>query len=255
MMEGKKILMGALLLLLVGGLGYALTFIPLPRQETPVEILPGQKTAEGDYLYVEETPQYHISVSYPSQTPLATEADMRARTAIEKTLKVHIDEFKSLASELPTVEERQQVGLVGPRYELTIAYKPYRSSAHVSYEFDVYVDTGGAHPNGYFDTLVFDLEGQEIDLADLFKEGSDYLQRLSAAAGAQVAAKLEEMAGQGATASVYAEGLAPAPENFESFLLDGEELLILIPPYQAAAYAAGSFEVRVPLSSLQDILK
>ena len=50
-------------------------------------------------------------------------------------------------------------------------------------------------------------------------------------------------------------GTEPSPETLQFFYLDNENLLILIPPYQAAAYAAGSFEAKIPLDSLKDILK
>ena len=50
-------------------------------------------------------------------------------------------------------------------------------------------------------------------------------------------------------------GTSPTPETLQFFYLDGGALHIIIPPYQAAAYAAGYFDISIPLSSLKDILK
>ena len=53
------------------------------------------------------------------------------------------------------------------------------------------------------------------------------------------------------SAWAQAAGLAPTVENYSTFAVDGDTLLIELPPYQVAAYAAGSFEVRVPLKDIQ----
>jgi hypothetical protein len=52
------------------------------------------------------------------------------------------------------------------------------------------------------------------------------------------------------TGLLFEEGFAPTEENFQNWYLDGDTLVIQIPPYQVAAYVAGSFEVRIPLAEI-----
>ena len=50
-------------------------------------------------------------------------------------------------------------------------------------------------------------------------------------------------------------GTSPTPESLQFFYIDGNNLVIMFPPYQVAAYVAGLFESRIPLADLKDILK
>jgi hypothetical protein len=220
-------------------------------------VLQGTKTANGDYQYTEDKDYYTIAASYPAQTPLEGEADIKARAAIEQGLADEIANFKQNSGlDTLTAEDARIQGLDGTRkYALDLEYKAYQSTSSVSYVYTVYADTLGAHPNGYYLTFVFDQEGNQAQLSDLFMPGSDYLARLSAETIKQVTAQLQAKAGQQNVAdSLFKEGLTPKDENFQNFALDGDTLVLFIPPYQAAAYAAGSFEVRIPMSNLADIL-
>jgi hypothetical protein len=118
----------------------------------------------------------------------------------------------------------------------------------------------GAHPNLYYKTFVFDREGNRLALADLFAASSTasstgYLSQISGIATAQIKDQLASRLGEAPGGGFFAEGTAPNPDNFQNFVIDGGDLVFLIPPYQAAAYAAGSFEVRIPLSQLSAALK
>ena len=155
-------------------------------------------------------------------------------------------------------QEAQRIRESGRPYELIIEYKPYLSKNFVSYEFDIYMDTGGAHPNGFFRTLTLDKEGREVTLEDLFVSGAPYLPRISVEVYTEVLAQLRERSGGEVSADMadmVRIGTSPTPETLQFFVLDGSDLVILIPPYQAASYASGTFAVRIPLSQLSDILK
>ncbi len=213
----------------------------------------------GDRQHKETADFYTIQINYPNKTPLAVRggwgAGARADKAIEDLLEDQIDGFKDLAEENLTDEEKARLTENLYTYSLNIAYKPYSSGEYVSYEFDIYTDTGGAHPNNYYKTLVFDLDGHEQELGDLFEGGSNYLERVATEARRQVTEQLTQRAGSGATTTLIAEGLTPTKENFENFVVDSDRIRIFIPPYQVAAYAAGSFEVQIPLIDIRDILK
>ncbi|MEK7108977.1 MAG: RsiV family protein, partial [Patescibacteria group bacterium] len=152
-------------------------------------------------------------------------------------------------------------GEKGFQYAFSVRYEEFpktQTSAHYnSFLYSIYQDTGGAHPNGYFVTFVFDQfkpTGVPLKLSDLFKPGADYLARLSQAATPQVRQQVSERLGSDAVPAIFDEGLKPAEENFQNFTVDGDSLHIFFPPYQVAPYAAGTFDITIPLSSLGDIL-
>jgi hypothetical protein len=214
----------------------------------------------GDRQHKESADYYTVQINYPNKTPLATRgswgADNRAEGAITSALSQLITQFKQAGSvDALSQEEKDRLNKAGLKYSLNVAYHPYSSGSYVSYEFDVFMDTGGAHPNNFYKTLVFDLGGNTVALEDLFQPGSNYLDRISQAAQTQVAAQIKQRAGADAVKTIITDGITPKVENFENFVVDSDHLTFFIPPYQAASYAAGSFEVHVPLADLKDILK
>ncbi|HVZ75988.1 MAG TPA: DUF3298 domain-containing protein [Candidatus Paceibacterota bacterium] len=210
----------------------------------------------GDRQHREDTPYYTIQINYTATTSLATRgswgAESKAENTIATTLNGFISQFKEEANSV-SQDEKDRLTAANIKYSLDIGYHAYSSGSFVSYEFDIYTDTGGAHPINSYKTLVFDMNGDTVSLGDLFMSGSDYLNRLSQAAQQQVAAQLQKEGGD--SQDMIADGVAPKAENFENFVVDSDRIRIFIPPYQAAAYAAGSFEVQVLLADVKDILK
>lgn len=218
-------------------------------------VLPGSVTPSGDYKYVEDQPYYTIAATYPAKTALQGDADVKARHTIEQALSDRIAQFKQnggFANLTPGDIEMQGLG-PERKYALNLEYKAYSGAGYVSYAYTIYEDTLGAHPNAYYLTLVFDKNGNEIALKNLFKNGSDYLARIAGDATVQVKAELTRRLGADPGESFFDEGTAPKDENFENFVIDGDTMVFLFPPYQVAAYAAGAFQARVPLSELSDI--
>ncbi len=206
-------------------------------------ILTGTTTPQGDYKYTEDAPYYTITARYPA-----------GRLAIETALAANIAQFKEDGNFANLTAEDVQIQGLGPdrKYALDMEYKTYQSPAYTSYLYTVYADTLGAHPNGYFLTFVFDKQGNEVSLVQLFPNNPSWLEELSLTVSEDVVAQLKQRTGlDDITGSVFAEGLATKEENFQNFIIDGDTLVIEIPPYQVAAYALGSFEVKTPLKGLQ----
>jgi len=216
--------------------------------------------ANGDFVYKKETDYVAIDATYPSKTSLSAAADAKARLAIESSLKATIGSFDQDTSEnMLTPDEEQRLKANHLKYSLSISYDEHASPGYVSYVFKIYEDTGGAHPNGFYSTLTFDMNGNMVELADLFKPGARYLDRLSTEAYKLVVAQLKEKSGTTKLDDTQLEtvrmGTEPSPEALQFFYLDSGNLVLVFPPYQVAAYAAGSFEAKIPLASLKDILK
>jgi hypothetical protein len=213
----------------------------------------------GDRQHKENTDYYTVQVNYPDKTPLATRgswgAEKRAEATIASTLDELISQFKQAGNvDNLSQEEKDRLNKSGIKYSLNIGYHTYSSGNFVSYEFDIFMDTGGAHPNNLYRTLVFDMKGNTVSLDSLFTS-SDYLDRISTAATTQVQNQLRQKIGGDPSASFVAEGTTAKIENFSNFVIDSDRIRIFIPPYQAAAYAAGSFEVQIPFADVKDILK
>ena len=230
---------------------------PQAAQQTQ-HILAGTPTEAGPYKYAESTDYYTIEATYPARVPLNGEgASQRAQLTLEQGLKDRIDEFKANVSEMLTPAEQARLKEAGRTYAFSMEYKDFGSPKYVSYLYTVYVDTGGAHPNGYFKTFVFDdATGAQVQLADLFKSEINWLEELSLVVSNGVVAEMKKRSGQDdVTGIIFAEGVSPKVENFENFYIDNDTFVVAIPPYQVAAYAMGSFEVRIPMSDLAGNLR
>lgn len=222
--------------------------------------LPHVLNENGDRQVKDESDYYSVQVVYPNTTRLGTRtdssagADKRATDAMESWVNQTVSSFKSDANQALTADEKARLSQSGIKYSLNISYRSYNSGSFVSEEFDISQDTAGAHPINLYKTFVFDLKGNQVNLSDLFTS-NEYLNRIAAEAKSQVTQQLTARAGKEASSTLVADGVAPKAENFADWVDDNGTLRVFIPPYQAAAYAAGSFEVRIPLDSLKDILK
>jgi hypothetical protein len=216
-------------------------------------------TQQGDRQHTENTDLYTVQAVYPDATPLndrsGAVAESRAENAINGLLAGEIKQFKAaIEAQNLSAADKERITTKGPKFSINIQYHPFSSGSFVSYEFEIFMDTGGVHPTNYFKTLVFDLQGNTVSLSDLFSN-PQYLSHISQEATKQVTEQLKQRAGNSASSSIVSEGLAPKEENFQNFVVDSDRIRIFIPPYQAAAYAAGSFEVQIPLVDIKDILR
>lgn len=108
---------------------------------------------------------------------------------------------------------------------------------------------GGAHPDHAVYTLNYDLKNnKKLNLADLFKPGSDYLNIVSKYC-------IEYLLQKNMPDSDWInKGASAKQENYKNFYLTGENLVIVFPRYQVACYAEGEQEVAIPYTYLKDIL-
>lgn len=245
------------LLVIAAAIIWGLSKVPqrVPTETTEQDLLGGVATTSGDLAYSKHTDTYMVDVVYPSRTALQdSAADKAARATMQAGLKSQIDNFMTESVSLIDAEEAARIKERGTPYALGITYKTYSSESFVSYVYAVYLDTGGAHPNGFYTTFVFDQTGTNTEIKNLFAPGSDYLARLSAKARAGVVADLKGRFDGEGEPTIFEEGVTPVEANFQTFYLDKDALVLVFPPYQVAAYAAGTIEVRIPLVDLKDIL-
>lgn len=245
------------LLVIAGAVVWGLSKVPqkAPTGVAEQDLLGGVATSSGDLIYSKHTDTYMIDVVYPAHTALTdAAADMAARTVMQTGLKAQVDNFMTESVSLIDAEEAARIKERGTPYAFDVTYKTYSSTNFVSYVYAIYLDTGGAHPNGFYTSFVFDHKGTKVDIKDLFTPGSNYLSRLSTTARASVIAELKTRFGGEGEPTIFEEGVTAVDANFQTFYLDKDALVLVFPPYQVAAYAAGTIEVRIPLKDLKDIL-
>ena len=114
----------------------------------------------------------------------------------------------------------------------------------VLFYVDGYV-MGAAHPFHYSHSLNYELgETRMLELADLFRPGSNYLEVMSRYC-------LDDLQRQGVLE--WEEGALPQAENFQRWNIMPEGLLISFDEYTVAPYAAGPHEVLIPYTVLEPV--
>ncbi len=115
----------------------------------------------------------------------------------------------------------------------------------VLYKVSYYV-SGAAHPNQYAVSQNLDIANARVlQLADLFQPGANYLRALS------------DYCLQDLTRRKVLEwdtGALPVAENYRTWNITPDGLLISFDPYEVASYALGPQSVTIPYTELKDIL-
>lgn len=215
--------------------------------------------AEGDVpATLQDNGQYHeITAHYPAQTPLKATAGATADIVASRVMKEFVEQeiarFKDNNVDMLTAEDISIIGLGGERkYVLDIEYKVYESPDTVSYVFSMFADTLGAHPNGYYRTYTFDKEsGEGLHLDDIFGT-PDYLEVLSMLSRQALAAKLDEF---GYDKEYLEAGTTAFADNFQNFYLEGDNFVVLFPPYQVGPWVIGTQTAELPRAELGNTLK
>lgn len=236
----------------------------------PADITDGQATSTTPFAsepisIVENTQYYELEGSYPNATPLVVTAGSEANAAavarLQSFVRDSLADFKSNNNLVNITPQRIETEMLvdGRVYATGLEYKLHEGPKTVTYVYQIYENTLGAHPNTYYRTFTFDrATGAELSLADLFTPGSNYLLQLSErtrAALPGIMAKMAEMSESEVDMAYIFDGTKTEAASFQSFAIDGSNLIIIFPPYQVAPYVYGRIDVSIPLSSLSGILK
>jgi hypothetical protein len=260
----NSVLIG-LLLVIVIALG-AWYFFTKPRAEspptaatsTPVAIATNNTAAPAAPAaathIIQSGTYYTADLQYPSQTPLASSAEANVDASIVQVLKkfsqdtltsfIQNGHFDTL-----TASDAADQGLTaGQKFSISDGYTEYSGAHTISYVFNIYENTLGAHPVTMFQTFTFNnTTGQQITLADLFAPQSNYLDQLSSISRTMLTKQL----GSNADPIFINAGTTATSSNFSSFAIDGSNLVLIFPPYKVAPGALGAQTLRIPLSQLQ----
>ncbi len=193
----------------------------------------------------EEGPTFSVDMSVPQVLdPLNEKGSEALSDRLSACATRELNAFRG-EYERPLLPDEMKGG-VWEGYRTTFQNDRLLGLQIVSSEF-----TGGAHPLSGISTVLYDRkEGRELNLGDLFKQGSDYLGTISKSA-------IESLSRQDSSRDMgwVRQGAAPQAENFSAFTPTPEGLKFTFQQYQVDSYASGTPEVTVPWSALQSMLR
>jgi len=226
----------------------------LPTGSTGATAGPQTITDTGQY--------YQINLQYPGSTPLASAVSTSADAAAVAKMKTFLENealnFKGNGNfNNLTPEDIQMQGLdQGRVYTLDATYRTYAGSHTLSYVYTFESDTLGAHPNTYYKTYTFDTTtGENLAIGDIFQPNSNYLELLSAKARTDLPARINKVQDGAADTNTINFGTMPRTDDFQSWYVDGSNLVILFAPYQVGPYSVGTILDPIGLTTFTNILK
>ena len=138
-------------------------------------------------------------------------------------------------------------------YSLDITFEVARNDDKVfAVVFSESTYEGGAHPNGFFNTMNFLMpDGWRVYLQEIFTP--DALKTISRLATADLKKQLKP--DQGFDADMIKTGAGPDWGNFADFTILPDVLDIQYANYAVAPYVAGPQETKIPLSALKPFFR
>ena len=226
-----------------------------------VQIVPASDLCEGqnnDFIFVEEEINeqnkelnYEIQASYPVlQDSLDAEIQENFNDTVFSQVDDKIFSFKNDMKDWGQNPEFPMGSSFISGYKIIGV-----ENNIISLQF--YNETyyaGAAHPSHLFWSLNYNINNEEeIKLADLFIEKSDYLHIISDFCLEDLAKKSDDPDYEPDKDWIY-RGAGPEEENFKCFTLSEDSLVITFNEYQVGPYVEGSSEVHIPYEYLKIIL-
>lgn len=250
-LAGLSLLIGLACNALITALSYTPTPIPPTRVLLPTATsapLISQQITLVTVPFKENNPGNNFpSYTITSQTPQLTGSDdprvqafnQRLNELVTREVDSHRQNFKQLP-----ITPLSNGSFLDVTYTLLSQVRDLWS---FKFDFSFYADTA-AHPGSYSLTVNYDLDqGRELALSDLFLPNSNYLELISNYCTAQLHK-------QSFADSFFLDGAKPTPENYRSWNITPEGLLVTFDVYQVAPYASGPQTVVVPFHELQAVI-
>lgn len=196
---------------------------------------------------------YEIDVQYPQITGGANPNFEKFNQLVRALVTKKVAEFKKDVQPKEGEEPPPQGSMgsdIGIGYEVAMARDDL-----ISVEFDVgsYYQ-GAAHPNTYTETVNYDLKnGKPLNLSELFKPGTKYLQTLAQYCIADLK-KQSKAKDDMLPDDEIQSGAGPSAKNYRSWKITRKGLGINFDSYQVGPYAAGPQYVLVPYANLKDLI-
>ncbi|WP_319543344.1 DUF3298 domain-containing protein [uncultured Pseudodesulfovibrio sp.] len=189
----------------------------------------------SDIHVAEETAGFMVDVRYPV---LCVE---KASRTIRDWVGYRLFDFKKF-------DPDHDLSDFPHKYDMTMNYSVWSvaSGRLASVKLDVDVYTGGAHPNHWPMTWVFDMaNGDTVTLEELISNMETTLPAISVICRAVLVNTLDS-----GIRDMILDGTEPLEENFSRFILNDEGVTFIFPHYQVAPYSFGEQVVTIPYANI-----
>lgn len=112
--------------------------------------------------------------------------------------------------------------------------------------------SGGAHPNGAVATYCFDKDSKRLTLSSLFTDQNAGLQFMASSTKTKLVELMKENFEDDSW--MFEEGFAPSRENFSTFIVTDEGLVVTFQSYQVGPYVIGRPQVTWTWQELESFL-
>ncbi|MEG2310388.1 MAG: DUF3298 domain-containing protein [Clostridia bacterium] len=136
------------------------------------------------------------------------------------------------------------------KYQLIINFDSYEYHNYISFVFNVFIDTLGAHPNTYCYTINYDTKNKKnVTIQELVDKNKNILNILSKVSYDTL--KEENKINEYGDLDMLKEGTLPIAQNFEKFVFTNIGLKLFFNRYDVAPYVSGEFCVMVPYDTIK----
>lgn len=212
--------------------------------------LGGYKLSNSERKEENKSPRYELTTNLPQLTGGDPAQVARFNQLVVDATAADVSEFKRDSAEMKQAGQRADEKEDAPGHTLEIDHSVVSSTPeYVSILLTTFSYLGGAHPNTKTVAINWDLRrGSKLELADLFTPGANYLPLLSDYCRRELK-KLKV-----GDDEWIDRGAGPALENYKSWNITPQGLMITFDAYQVASYAEGPQEVIVPYSILRAVI-
>ncbi|GEM_PF-1288565 len=224
-----------ILMILIGFWVYSNYFLnqekPAEKPETVINSSQEEKVAKEEILVGnKELKEKNIAVNYPSF------GNQKVDDSIRRSIEIRVKDFKE------SLDEDEDDQSLEVTYEIGEYYNEIKSVKYT------YLYSGGARPVTEIECQTYDLaKSERIFLSDIFKEGSDYLNKISGIS-------YEYLIRSSDKESVRI-GTVPEEDNFSNFMIYSDRIVFYFSPCTVDACAAGPRQVPINLSDVNLFLK
>lgn len=140
-------------------------------------------------------------------------------------------------------------------YELNISYEKFVYKNYISYVYKVEEYTGGAHPNHYIFTVIYDKKLDKIiSIVDLINENRDFLNLLSVLSREELLNNYDINIDNSDLKEMFYSGTNPSISNFKNIAFTNGGILIVFERYAIAPYYMGEFRIIIPFKKINNFI-
>lgn len=219
---------------------------PMARQFTNVDIsdkLEAKWVAEKITESYKSYPPYELDLEFPQFN--AEDEDINQINILQRSRAIgELLEIRGLRLYADTPpEERSRlassVSVLSESFEISCFTSGVTSIRYSIFRYGA----GAMHPNHYTQVANYQRRPlMPLDLHDIFKSDSPFLERLSAYCTSELTKQKKESE----PSDCILEGAGPKLENYRNFNLAKDGLLVKFDEYQVGSYAEGDYNVFVP---------